>query len=166
MNIIYSDENDKLTPEIWNLMQKAAETGLEFEFGEELSDLGADASDTACEIGVTIVGDDEILELNREYREKDKVTDVLSFPQYEGHEDILRALINEEDADVLIGDVVICYDQAMRQSEEYGTGATRELLYLFVHSLMHLFGYDHTEEDEKRVMRAKEEDILGSIGVR
>jgi probable rRNA maturation factor len=61
--------------------------------------------------------------------------------------------------------VVICFDQAARQAEEYGTGMTREMLYLFVHSVMHLFGYDHMEEDEKKVMRAREEKVLSEIGI-
>ena len=60
---------------------------------------------------------------------------------------------------------MICYDQAMRQADEYGTGKTRELLYLFVHSVMHLFGYDHMEDDEKARMRAREEEVLSAIGV-
>jgi len=60
---------------------------------------------------------------------------------------------------------VICYEQAARQADEYDTGLTREILYLFVHSVMHLFGYDHMEEDEKAVMRAREEEVLSAIGV-
>ena len=60
---------------------------------------------------------------------------------------------------------MICYEQAGRQAEEYGTGLTREMLYLFVHSVMHLFGYDHMDEEEKAVMRAREEEVLSAIGV-
>ena len=166
MNIVYSDENDRLTPEMWRLMEQAANTALDREFGEELRAAGVDPADIEPELGVTIVGDDEILELNREYREKDSVTDVLSFPQFADHEDLLEDLLDDSyDAETLIGDVVICYDQAARQAEEYGTGMTREVLYLFVHSIMHLFGYDHMEEDEKAVMRAHEEAVLTAIGV-
>ena len=61
--------------------------------------------------------------------------------------------------------MVICFDQAARQAEEYGTGMTREMLYLFVHSVMHLFGYDHMEEGEKKIMRAREEKVLSEIGI-
>lgn len=161
MHVIFSDEFDKLTPEMWNLMERAADIALRTEFRE----LDGVELDNEPELGVTVVDDSEILELNREYREKDSVTDVLSFPQFEGHEDLLEDLLDDE-AETLIGDVVICYEQAERQAEEYGTGLTREMLYLFVHSVMHLFGYDHMNEEEKAEMRAREEEVLSAIGVR
>ena len=161
MQIIFNDEFDKLTPEMWNLMDRAADIALATEFGElEGIELANEP-----ELGVTVVDDSGILELNREYREKDSVTDVLSFPQFEGHDDLLGDLLDDE-AETLIGDVVICFEQAERQAEEYGTGLTREILYLFVHSVMHLFGYDHMDEEEKAVMRAREEEVLSAIGVR
>lgn len=160
MRIIFNDEFDKLTPEMWKLMEQAADVALRTEFSEFAE---ADPPEEP-EIGVTIVDDAEILELNREYREKDSVTDVLSFPQFEGHDDLLEDLLDDE-TETLIGDVVICHEQAARQAQEYGTGMTREMLYLFVHSVMHLFGYDHMEEDEKAVMRAREEEVLSAIGV-
>ena len=167
MKIVYSDEPDKLTPEMWQLMQRAADTALEKEFGDELRSSGVKPDETKTELGVTIVGDDEILELNREYREKDRVTDVLSFPQYAGHDELLDALLGSvKGAEILMGDVVICWEQAERQAGEYGTGITREVLYLFVHSIMHLFGYDHMEEDDRTVMRSKEEEVLSATGVR
>ena len=161
MHVIFSDEFDKLTPEMWNLMERAADTALRTEF-PELENIELE---NEPELGVTVVDDSEILELNREYREKDSVTDVLSFPQFEGHDDLLEDLMDDE-ADTLIGDVVICYQQAERQAEEYGTGLTREILYLFVHSVMHLFGYDHMDEEEKAAMRAREEEVLSAIGVK
>ena len=161
MQIVFNDEFDRLTPEMWSLMERAADKALETEFGEEL-DLGSVENDP--EVGVTIVDEGTILELNREYREKDSITDVLSFPQFGGHDELLDDLADDDTA-TLIGDVVICYEQAVRQAEEYGTGLTREMLYLFVHSMMHLFGYDHMEEDEKKVMRAREEEVLSAIGV-
>lgn len=166
MYINYSDENDRLTPEIWSLIQQAADKAMELELGERLSADGLNIADADAEIGVTIVSDEEILELNREYREKDSVTDVLSFPQFEGLDEIAEAMADAEESSLLLGDVVICYDQAMRQSDEYGTGATRELLYLFVHSVMHLMGYDHETEEDKKIMRAHEEAVLSSIGVK
>lgn len=161
MQIVFNDELDRLTPEMWELMQQAAEEAFRTEFAGEMD---ADSLENEPEVGVTIVDDNTILELNREYREKDSVTDVLSFPQFEGHGDLLADLRNDE-ATTLIGDVVICYEQAERQADEYDTGITREILYLFVHSVMHLFGYDHMEEDEKAVMRKREEEVLAAIGV-
>ena len=161
MQIVFNDELDRLTPEMWRLMEQAAEEAFRTEFGKELD---IESLENDPEIGVTVVDDNTILELNREYREKDSVTDVLSFPQFEGHADLLADLLNDE-ASTLIGDVVICYEQAERQADEYDTGITREMLYLFVHSVMHLFGYDHMEKDEKAVMRKREEEVLAAIGV-
>ncbi len=168
MFIVYSDEYDKLTPDMMALMEQAADVALSDEFGDELGAAGFAVTDTHAELSVTVVNDDEIRELNRDYRGNDKVTDVLSFPQFEGHEELLDDLIysaEEPDSATLVGDVVICLDQAARQAEEYGTGMTREMLYLFVHSVMHLFGYDHMEEGEKKIMRAKEEKVLSEIGI-
>ena len=161
MHVIFSDEYDKLTPERWNLMERAADIALMTEFSE----LKSVELENEPELGVTVVDDSEILELNREYREKDSVTDVLSFPQFDGHEELLEDLLDDE-AETLIGDVVICFEQAERQAKEYGTGLTREMLYLFVHSVMHLFGYDHMDEEEKAVMRTREEEVLSAIGVK
>lgn len=168
MRIIYSDEDQRLSGEIRELMQRAGDEAMRQEFG------GHDA-----EVSVTIVGGDEIRELNAEYRGIDRVTDVLSFPQYDGEE--LAELFGEDGEEpdepdesdepdytgetVLIGDVVICYDRAAEQAEEYGTGLTRELVYLFVHSIFHLFGYDHEDEEERKAMRGREEDVLAAIGV-
>lgn len=161
MKIVFNDEFDRLTPEMWSLMERAADVALRTEFGDEID---LDSVENDPEVGVTIVDENTILELNREYREKDRVTDVLSFPQFGGHDELLDDLADDDTA-TLVGDVVICYEQAARQAEEYGTGLTREMLYLFVHSMMHLFGYDHMEEDEKKVMRAREEEVLSAIGV-
>ncbi len=111
---------------------------------------------------VTFVDGEEIKELNRDYRGVDSVTDVLSFPQFDAEEDLSDW---PEDEELLIGDVVICTDRAKEQAEEYGHSFERELIYLFVHSLFHLFGYDHMEEEDKAVMRGKEEKVMSLIGL-
>ena len=111
-----------------------------------------------AEISVTFVDNEEIRELNRIYRGKDNVTDVLSFPQYEDPK-------QSNDPVLLLGDVVICPEIAMVQAEEYGHSDERELVYLFVHSLYHLLGYDHMEEDETALMREREEKILSQMGL-
>ena len=85
MHVIFSDEYDKLTPEMWSLMERAADIALR----TESSELENTELENEPELGVTVVDDSEILELNREYREKDSVTDVLSFPQFDGHDDLL-----------------------------------------------------------------------------
>ena len=163
MNIFYSDEDGRLTPEIRSLMETAAVTAVGLEFEDVLEKGGISAEEADLEVGVTVVGGDEIRELNRDYRGKDSVTDVLSFPQDDDMEELAADLC--EDGCTLLGDVVICYDRAVSQAEEYGTGITRELVYLFVHSILHLMGYDHEEEDERREMRQREELILGKAGV-
>lgn len=110
-------------------------------------------------IDLTLVDNAIIQEINRDYREKDMATDVLSFPQYERDDD----LTGEEY--LLYGDVVISLERAKEQAEEYNHSLNRELCYLFVHSLLHLRGYDHMTESEKEEMRAHEERILLAIGI-
>lgn len=110
-----------------------------------------------AEVSLSFVSDKEIQELNKHYREMDKVTDVLSFPQYED--------LNElpEEGVIPLGDVVICMEQAERQAEEFGHSLERELVYLFIHSICHLLGYDHMEEADRQEMRAKEERIMDQL---
>jgi len=164
MNIYYSDEENRLTPEIRNLMEMAAVAAVNSEFKDVFEDIGTDAAASDAEIGVTVVDAGEIRQLNCDYRGNDSVTDVLSFPQYDDMDELASDLADTE-VTALIGDVVICYDRVLSQAEEYGTGVTREFVYLFTHSILHLMGYDHMEEDEKKIMRAREEEILDSIGV-
>ena len=66
----------------------------------------------------------------------------------------------------MLGDVVICSDRAKEQAEEFGHSFEREIIYLFVHSVLHLLGYDHMEEDEKRIMRRREEEVMERIGLK
>ena len=113
-----------------------------------------------AELSLTIVKPEEIRELNKEYRGVDKVTDVLSFPQFEDMGQI------PEEGEICLGDVVICDEKVRQQAEEYGHSYDRELVYLFVHSLLHLAGYDHMEEDEKTIMRTKEEEIMQQVDLR
>ena len=113
-----------------------------------------------CELSVTFVGLDEIHELNREYRGVDRPTDVLSFPQFEDLEEEIP-----EVGEICLGDVVICREKAEEQAEKFGHSFERELVYLFTHSVLHLLGYDHMEEDEKKVMRQREEEIMEHIGL-
>ncbi|MCR5481303.1 MAG: rRNA maturation RNase YbeY [Clostridia bacterium] len=111
------------------------------------------------EISLSFVTPEDIRALNREYRGVDRVTDVLSFPQFEDFEDI------PEDGVIALGDVVICTDQALLQADEYGHSPEREIVYLFVHSVLHLLGYDHMEESEKQEMRKREEEVMSLIGL-
>lgn len=110
-------------------------------------------------VSVTFVDTEEIKELNTLYRDKPAATDVLSFPQYARLDEI------PEQGPVLLGDVVICSEQALIQADEFGHSPERELVYLFVHSMFHLLGYDHMSEAEKRKMRKKEELIMEQVGI-
>lgn len=109
------------------------------------------------EVSVSFVNEDEIKELNRDYRDKDKITDVLSFPTEMDY--------HIEGVPLILGDVVICSKRAKEQSEEFGHSFQRELVYLFVHSMFHLLGYDHLVEDDKLLMRQKEKEALKRIGI-
>lgn len=164
MTVYYSDEENRLTPEIRQLMESAAEAAAGLEFSDVLRDTGQSAESLNAEIGVTVVSAEEIRGLNRDYRGNDSVTDVLSFPQYDDMEELADDLA-DDDTSVLVGDVVICYDRVLSQAEEFGTGVTREFVYLFTHSVLHLLGYDHMAENERAEMRAREEQIMDMIGV-
>lgn len=111
------------------------------------------------EVSVTFVSNEEIHQLNQIYRGKDSVTDVLSFRQYEDLKDI------NKDGPICLGDVVICTEQALLQADEFGHGPERELVYLFVHSIYHLLGYDHASDEDKKKMREREESIMSQVGL-
>lgn len=116
-----------------------------------------------AEVDLTIVDDEEIHELNRQYRGMDKPTDVLSFALDEGEEDEPELIGGPEEH--LYGDIIISAETALRQAEEYGHGLEREMTYLAVHGMFHLLGYDHMTEEDKAEMRAKEEEALRAINL-
>lgn len=145
------------------------------------------------EISISFVSADEIKELNRTYRGVDSVTDVLSFPMFDSEEldeisgqaydesevefdtaelcgddecfDEETDFDDDDDEFFLLGDVVICEERAHEQAEEFGHSYERELTYLFVHSILHLLGYDHMDDAEKKIMREKEEKIMNRLGI-
>lgn len=121
---------------------------------------GVDWELLPLEISHTLVEPAQIRELNREYRGIDRETDVLSFPMLNFPEDDDQ-LQEDSVIPVLLGDIVISPAQAHKQGDEYGTGFDREMCYLTVHSVLHLLGYDHMEEEEKKVMRSREKIIMG-----
>lgn len=113
------------------------------------------------EVGVLLVDNETITALNREYRDTDTVTDVLSFALLEDEEFI----DTNEDGEVLIGDIVVSVPKAVDQAEEYGHSVERELAYLVLHGALHLLGYDHREAGDTRIMRSREEEILTDLGL-
>lgn len=112
-----------------------------------------------AEVSLSIVDRDAIHKLNKDYRDVDRETDVLSFPlDEEGYD-------NEGNPIILLGDIVICLDVAEGQANDFGHSLEREMMYLICHSTLHLLGYDHIEEDDKREMRAKEKEVMKNLGV-
>ena len=124
-----------------------------------------------ADLDVRIVGRERIRTLNRETREVDRVTDVLSYPTLDKAELPLDPARYPFDVDpatgrVYIGSIVICRKRAMEQATEYGHSYERELSYLAVHGMLHLLSFDHMEEGDKARMRKAEEDILSSLDIR
>lgn len=111
------------------------------------------------EVSLSIVDKDEIHILNRDYRDVDRPTDVLSFPMDE------EGFDNDGNPILLLGDIVICLDVAKDQAADFGHSLEREIMYLICHSTLHLLGYDHIEEADKKEMRAKEKEIMKNLGV-
>lgn len=116
--------------------------------------------ESRAEVSVTLTDDEEIHILNKQYRNVDRPTDVLSFPLNEAGE----TDDDGDDTDAL-GDIVISVERAAKQAEEYGHSLDRELAFLAVHSTLHLLGYDHETPDEERDMFSRQEAILDSMGL-
>lgn len=114
-----------------------------------------------AEVSVTFVDNDEIRKLNAKFRNIDAATDVLSFPMGENGE----YDINHATGAKILGDVVISMEKAQQQAEEFEHSFEREVCYLTVHSMLHLLGYDHMNDEEKAVMRMKEEEVMTQIGL-
>jgi len=116
-------------------------------------------------VSITLTCPSYIKKINNEYRNINKETDVLSFPMFEKNEiDELIENQNNVVEDVL-GDIIISVDRVKEQAVEYGHSFERELAYMVVHGFYHLMGYDHMNDDEKSVMRAKEENILSKLKI-
>ena len=147
ITISYSDMrffNEETETLIYRVLEKGAEM-------QQVSE--------EAELSVMICDAPVIHELNRTYRNVDAPTDVLSFALNEGDEEDCA----EEEA--ALGDIVINIDRAAEQAKEYGHSREREIAYLAVHGFLHILGYDHYEEEEKKEMRAAEEAILSACGL-
>ncbi|MDY6012263.1 rRNA maturation RNase YbeY [Clostridium sp.] len=125
-----------------------------------------------CEISMLFVDNEEIREINNETRGIDRATDVLSFPMLDYQDKkVFKEMYKDNNFDItfmdgeelVLGDIVLSLERALEQSREYSHSFERESCYLVVHSVLHLLGYDHMEEDDKKIMRKREEDILGKL---
>ncbi|BBD89891.1 MULTISPECIES: rRNA maturation RNase YbeY [Staphylococcus] len=115
-----------------------------------------------AELSVTFVDKDEIQNINKVYRDKDKVTDVISFALEEDEPDID---MNDLEIPRVLGDIIICTDVAQEQAESYGHSFERELGFLALHGFLHLLGYDHMTEDDEKEMFGRQDAILNSYGL-
>lgn len=113
-----------------------------------------------AEISISFVGEDEIKDINRDYRGKDAVTDVISFAMEDEDDNVIH-----EDAPRMLGDIIICTDRAKAQAEDYGHSYKRELMFLSLHGFLHLLGYDHMEAEEEKEMNRLQDKILNAFGV-
>lgn len=126
-----------------------------------------------AEVNVLFTDNAGIHEMNREYREIDRPTDVLSFPMVEYQEPGNFDNLEEEQGDcfhpetgeLLLGDIVLSYDKIKEQAAEYGHSELRELCFLVAHSMLHLFGYDHMEEQEREQMEQMQREILSGLQI-
>jgi probable rRNA maturation factor len=117
--------------------------------------------------GVHLTGNEKIREINREFRNIDKPTDVLSFPLLtakNGNIDYTDYDMDKQSGSILTGDIVISVDKAIEQTEDYGHSFDREMAFLTCHGMLHLLGYDHEDEDDERLMISKQKEILDKLG--
>lgn len=122
-------------------------------------------SDSKLVTQITLTNPQNIRMLNKEYRNIDKETDVLSFPMFEKGDLDLKIKNHDFSFEDILGDMVISIERVQAQAIEYGHSFERELSYMVVHSFYHLMGYDHMEEEDKKVMRQKEEVILKELNI-
>lgn len=162
------------------LFEKDVDDDLGFDYEKLLNEvvkeaIRLEACPYDCEVNITLTDNQGIRTLNQEFRELDVPTDVLSFPMVNygtpgdfSHLDTNEArnmYFNLESGELLLGDIVISVERAIEQAVEYGHSVDREIAFLTAHSMLHLMGYDHMEEEEREVMEQKQEQILQNLGI-
>lgn len=154
LNIISENEQDKLpvTKELQTLIFKAVQETLQME-----------QIDFDCTVSLTYTDNAGIRALNREYRGKDTVTDVLSFPMFDTENEEIYSV---DGTPAELGDIVLSLERANEQAQLFGHSFMREAAFLCVHSVLHLLGYDHERsEDEERLMREKQRTVMHTLGL-
>ena len=116
-------------------------------------------------ISITLTNPEHIHEINKQYRNVDRATDVLSFPMFEKDEIEEKIKNNDFEHEDVLGDIVISIEKVEEQAKEYGHSFEREFAYMLVHGFYHLMGYDHIEDSDKVIMRKKEEMVLNKLGI-
>ena len=164
--MLYTDNRQnkiEVNEELINIINEVCEQSLK-----------AEEMNVPYQISLLFVDNEEIREINRDTRGIDKATDVLSFPMLdypqnkvfkEVYKDTKFNEIYLDGDELVLGDMVLSLERAKEQSIEYNHSFNREVCYLVVHSILHLLGYDHMEDEEKKVMRKREEEILGKLNI-
>ncbi|RYG74728.1 rRNA maturation RNase YbeY [Lentibacillus lipolyticus] len=152
MHIDFHDETKSIKADNIDLLQRL------LMFAAEKEVIASEA-----ELSVIFVNNREIREINRNYRQQDRPTDVISFAMQEKSDD--EADILGEDLPLVLGDIVISVDKAKEQAEEYGHSLERELGFLTIHGFLHLLGYDHMNQQDEEAMFRKQDLILGEFGL-
>jgi len=162
MTLFFEEEGDlKLSLECETLAKKVIDAAIDY----------VDCP-YESEVNLLLTMNEEIHEMNKNFREIDRATDVLSFPMvdYEeaGNFEFLEdaaEYFNPETGELMLGDIVISKEKVISQAEEYGHSVEREYAFLIAHSMLHLFGYDHMEEAERIVMEEKQKEILEQLQI-
>ena len=155
MDIVIYDETEQITEEKRAWMEEL------LQFSAKKLTVPEDA-----EISITVVDNQKIKEINRDYRNKDAVTDVISFAQ-EDDEDIFMTIdLEDDDFPRDLGDIFLSYDKAVEQAKDCGHSVDRELGFLLVHGFLHLNGYDHMTEADEKEMFSLQEEILREYGLK
>ena len=162
MTLLFEEEGDLTLPiNCGELAKEVMEASLDYE------NCPYEAS-----VNLLLTMNEEIREMNRNFRETDRATDVLSFPMIEYPAPGTFSFLEEEDCafdpetgELLLGDIVISKEKVIAQAEEYGHSIRREFAFLVAHSMLHLMGYDHMEEEERAVMEEKQREILELLAI-
>ncbi|MBH0229912.1 rRNA maturation RNase YbeY [Halobacillus yeomjeoni] len=152
IHIDFQDETNSVDEAFVDLIQRV------IRFAGDKEGIEVDA-----EVSISFVDNDEIQEINRNYRQKDQPTDVISFAMQEEGEGEMKIL--NEDMPLMLGDIVISLDKAKEQAEDYGHSLERELGFLALHGFLHLLGYDHMNEEDEKAMFDRQEEILNEFGL-
>lgn len=160
------------------LVENEVNRELDFDYEEVIKTVISKTLETEncpyeTEVNVLLTGNEEIHEANKEFRGIDRPTDVLSFPMVDYDypsdfsyvEENQESYINPETDELLLGDIMISVDKVYEQADEYGHSRKREFAFLIAHSMLHLLGYDHIDESERKVMEVKQEAILDALGI-
>ena len=149
--------------------------GIDYEkIAHDVADKALDLLECPYEaaISLTITTDEDIRDVNRDFRGIDRATDVLSFPMIPFETPAGYEVLEEDDSlfdmdtgELLLGDIMISVDHVFQQAEEYGHSVTREFAFLVAHSMLHLLGYDHMTPEEAEIMERKQEEILSALGI-